>query len=498
MSTLVIRNGDTYLDDIRDGRQVYINGRLVGDVTAHPAFEHTIKSYARLYDFQADENNREIMTFADPETGRLVNKSWMLPRSTEDLHARRQAIVAWSELSFGMLGRSPDHVATSLGGMIAGIGQLKALPGMRADVLRQYFEKMRAEDRFVSYVINDPQAGKTQSVAEKGDLIVSVVAENKAGVTVRGAKMLGTSSVMADELIVGSVAPLKLGEERFAATFAVPLAAQGLKLMSRKSYEASAGNVFDYPLAYNFDENDAVVWFDDVFVPWDRVFTYNDVQAAHAIWHRTPAHSYHNYQSQIRFAVKLKFLTGLASHVIKINGADKIPEVQGKLSRLARASNIIRALVIAAETQGYEIGGYFMPDPGLVYTSLSYAQEIYPDFVTLMRDLCGGGVIMLPSSVEDFFSPELRQMIEATQVSAIGSAEDRVRAFRLAWDAIGSEFASRHTQYEMFYGGANRIVDSNVYRKYDWAASEDLAGKALAMMELPAQTARAAAVDAAQ
>ncbi|WP_417280379.1 4-hydroxyphenylacetate 3-hydroxylase family protein [Celeribacter sp.] len=493
MAMPAIRTGQSYLNALKDGRSIYIDGRQVSDVTTDPAFCNTVASYARLYEFQSKPESCDLMTFPDPVTGEKVNKSWMLPKKVEDLRARRAAIEAWSELSFGMLGRSPDHVATSLGGMIAGLSGLEGTPGLFAERLLKYFEKMRAEDRFVSYVINDPQAGKTQSVSEKGDLIVSVVQEDNSGITVRGAKMLGTSSIMADELIVGSIAPLKPGEERFAATFAVPLATKGVRLMSRKSYEASASNGFDYPLAYHFDENDAVVWFEDVHVPWERVFTYGDVTAAHAIWHRTPAHSYHNYQSQIRFSVKLRFLAGLTRHITEINGSNKIPAVQGKLARLARQANIIRGLVIAAETEFYEAGGYVMPDPGLVYTSLSLAQQIYPEFITEVRDLCGGGVIMLPSSVEDFSDPDMRRMIAATQLSAIGTAEERVRAFRLAWDAIGSEFASRHTQYEMFYGGANRIVDANVFRKYDWAAATRLVDKALAMMPLPGGLATGAA-----
>jgi 4-hydroxyphenylacetate 3-monooxygenase len=477
------RNGNDYLTSVRDSRNVFIDGERVTDITTHPAFRESVHSYAALYDFQCVRDNLDLMTFETP-TGRRVNRAWLLPPNREQLVERRHAIEAWARLSFGLLGRSPDHVATSLGGMVAGLDALSAYGGVRAHSLRDYFGHVRDNDLFVSYVINNPQADKSKSASEQrdGDLVLSVVAEDADGIVVRGAKMLGTSAVMADELFVGNVAPLRADEARYASSFAVPLATPGLKLLSRKSYEAAAPNGFDYPLSYRFDENDALVWFENVRVPWSRVFLHGDVDAARAQWHATPAHAYHNYQAQIRFSIKLRFLSGLAKRVAQVNGSSDIPAVKTILSRIARQSSMVDGMVLASETAGRFVGGYYFPSADHAYAGLSFAQEIYPEVITDIRRICGGGVIMLPSSAKDFGNPELAQLIEATQVSSVVNAEGRVKVFRLAWDAVGSEFASRHTQYEMFYGGASSAVDANVYRTYDWDSADRLVDAALDLM----------------
>src|SRR5690606_10492554 len=136
--------------------------------------------------------------------------------------------------------------------------------------------------------------------------------EDAAGVTVTGAKMLGTSAIMANEVLVTCIQPLQPGDERYALSFCLPLNAPGLKILSRKSYEAAADSMFDNPLASRFDENDAVLYFEDVKVPCERVFVCRDTDMCQRQFHATPAHVLQNYQCQIRLVVKLRFLLGIA------------------------------------------------------------------------------------------------------------------------------------------------------------------------------------------
>ena len=130
--------------------------------------------------------------------------------------------------------------------------------------------------------------------------------------TIRGAKMLATGGIMANEVFVTCIQPLREGDEPYAVSFAVPMNAAGLKILSRKSYEESATSVFDNPLASRFDENDAVLYFDDVKVPWERVFINQDIAMCQRQFHATPAHVFQNYQAQIRLMVKMRFLVGIA------------------------------------------------------------------------------------------------------------------------------------------------------------------------------------------
>jgi 4-hydroxyphenylacetate 3-monooxygenase len=371
--------------------------------------------------------------------------------------------------------------------MVMGIEVFRRNGSDRADAMLNYFEYVRDNDLFVTYVIQNPQSDKTRTPSGvERDFVAQIVDEDATGITVRGAKMLGTSTVMADELFVGNIQPLKPGEERYAMSFAVPIGTAGLKLMSRRSYEGAASSTFDYPLSSNFDENDAVVYFDDVKVPWERVFLKGDVDAVRAQWSETPAHVYQNYQSLIRLSVKLQFLIGLARRIAETNGAADIPQIRGTLGHLAAQSAVIEGLVAGMEAAGQNVGPYYVPSAKLVYAALTLSQEMYPRIVHEIRDLAGGGLIMLPSSVADLATPETASIIQATQVSPATDAIGRIKIFKLAWDALGSEFGSRHLQYEMFYAGASYVNFGNMYRNYDWGRSAELVDRALSYMGNPA------------
>jgi 4-hydroxyphenylacetate 3-monooxygenase len=485
-----VRDGQIYLESLRDGRCVRMNGRVISDVTSDPAFRNTAAAFALMYDFQASPDNQELMTFVSPSSGGRVNRSWELPLSFDDLVRRRKAVEAWSSLNFGWLGRSPDHLASALSGIIMGDSVMAAYGAQRAAAFRDYFAYARDRDLFVTYVIQNPQANKAASASgQAADLVLHVVDEDASGITVNGAKMLGTSSVMSDEIFAGTVQRLQEGEEKYAVSFAIPTGTKGVTLLSRRSYEEAVSSAYDYPLSSRFDENDAVVLFNEVKIPWERVFVYRDVRAAYAQWHETPAHVYQNYQSQIRFAVKLRFLVGLARRVAEINGSTQIPQVRDKLAQLAADASIVEGMVAGMEAQGQRFGQYWVPSPPLLYAAQTFAQNLYPRFIDSLRDLCGGGVLMLPASVRDIEDAETYPLIEATQVSPATDALGRIGVLKLAWDTLGSEFAARHIQYEMFYAGASYVNLANMARTYDWAAAAGLASAALALSTPPAKPA---------
>ena len=293
----MVKDGTKHIASLRDGRRIFIDGMCVDDHTHHPAFRNAIASAASLYDYQAQPQNLEKMTFTSPTTGNRVSRMWQLPTSLAELVERRQALEAWAELTCGMLGRSPDHVASCISGMYMGLDLFERHSGARASAVREYYEYARDNDLYLTYVIISPQADRSKSAGEQSDefLVAGVCDEDTQGITIRGAKMLGTGCPLANEVFVGAIQPLKPGEEKHSVTAMVPLNAKGLKILSRKSFEAHAPSTFDSPLSSSFDENDAVLFFDDVKVPWERVFVHNDVQLAQAQWHAIPTHVYQNY-----------------------------------------------------------------------------------------------------------------------------------------------------------------------------------------------------------
>jgi 4-hydroxyphenylacetate 3-monooxygenase len=465
-----MKSGEQHLASLRDGRQVFLDGAIVADVTEHAAYRGAVRSVGRLYDFAAAPENRALMSFEAPETGEAANRMWQLPKTYAELVQRRAALERWSEQHLGFFGRSPDHVASCISGMVMGLSVFEQYQPERARALADYYRHARDKDLYLTYVIINPQADRSQSAAGQQSefLTAGIVDEDAGGITIRGAKMLATGGVMANEIFVTSIQPLQPGEEKYAVSFVLPMNAKGLKILSRKSYEQAADNLFDNPLSKQFDENDALIYFDDVKVPWERVFIAGDTAMCMKQFQATPAHAYQNYQAQIRLMVKLRFLAGIAHRTAEMNGVIGFPQVKETLGQLAAEAAMVEALVAAMEAKGSQAGAYFVPDRHTLYAAQVLTQQLYPKFVTTLRDLAGGGMIMLPSSVRDFANPELAGLIGKTQQSPIAGSKERVKFYKLAWDAVGSEFASRHTQYEMFYAGATFVTKNHSFRTYDW------------------------------
>ena len=469
----MIKTGVEHLQSLRDGHRVMIDGGDAGDVTVNPAFRNACATVGDLYDFQARSENRDLMTYEITETGERANRIWQLPKSYGELVERRKALEAWASVHCGFLGRSPDHVASCISGMYMGLDVFEAYDKDRAGALADYYRYARDNELYLTYVIINPQADRSKGAHEQQSEFLSagVVDQDAEGLTIRGAKMLATAGIMANEVFVTCIQPLGKGEEPYALSFAIPMNAKGLKVLSRKSYEADARSIYDNPLASRFDENDAVLYFDDVKVPWERVFINQDTEMCGKQFHATPAHVYQNYQAQVRLMVKMRFLTGLARRIADINGVSNFPQVRETLGTIAAECGMIDALVHAMEAKGFSYGPYFVPDRHTLYTAAVLSQQLYPKFITTLRDLAGGGLIMLPSSIADFGNEEMADLIGKTQQSPAASSEGRVKFFKLAWDAIGSEFASRHTQYEMFYSGATFVTKNHSFRTFDWERS---------------------------
>lgn len=479
------KTGSDHLKALRDGRWFSINGEVMKDHTTHPAFREAIKTAVGLYDYSSDPANAERMLFNSPTSGRPVSKAWLLPTNLEELRDRRAALEQIAKLTWGWVGRTPDHVASTLSAMVMGVDLFERHGKERADAVMSYFEWARDNDIWAGYAIVPPQTDR-QPPAQEGDFInASVVDEDHEGITIKGARQLATGLPMAQEILLGAVQPLKPGDERASFTAMVPLNAAGVRLMSRRSYEQMAQSKFDYPLSSRFDENDTVVYFDEVKIPWERVFVHNDIKMARAQWFDTPVMSYQNYPAQIRLSVKLRFLLGLAHRMAQENGLLHLPPVMETLGQMAAEVNVVEGMITAMETNGTQYGKYYIPNMSIQYSAMVYAQSLHPTFIARMRELAGGSMLSMPSSVADLTSPETAPYMEKVHGTANRSAVDRIKLFNLGWDAIGTEFASRHAQYEIFYSGpafGNRIRN---YSAYDWERATSLVDGFLDSCETP-------------
>jgi len=463
-----MRTGAEFLSDLTDDREIYIDGERVKDVATHPAFAPIATSIAELFDIAADPANG--MQYTAPETGRTANRAFSIPRSAEDLRARREAIEVWASHTHGWVGRSPDHVATFLAAFAAHPEQFATEPRDLAANVTRHYQRLLDENLYVSYAIIPPQISRaTTASGWDGDFLqVGVVEEREDGIVVRGSQMLATGGAVADEIFVSCIKPLTPEDTDFAIGFMLPVATAGLKLHCRRPYAPAATSSYDYPLTSRYDETDALLVFDDVFVPWDRVFVHKDVPGLRRQFFDTGAHVLGNWQAQIRFVQKLQFIAAVSQRIAEVNGVDRIPGVQEKLGELASLASVVESAVLAAEyTAEPDQQGMWRPGKRAVYGAMGLQSEIYPRVLAILRDLAGGGVLQLPSSVADLTSEATKGDVERYVQSPGYPAAERVKLFKLAWDIVGSEFAGRHHQYEMFYAGAPFVVRGvYAYRNY--------------------------------
>ncbi|MEX2453196.1 MAG: 4-hydroxyphenylacetate 3-hydroxylase N-terminal domain-containing protein [Rhodospirillaceae bacterium] len=483
-----VRTGAQFMEGIRDdGRQVFHDGEVIGDVTTHPAFRGAVQSVASIYDMASDPENRELMTYESPTTGDRVNRHWSIPRSREELIARRKALTRTSEMTLGLMGRSPDHVAGFFAGYAAAPEVLARGGQQFADNMLKFYEFCRDHDAYLTYTIVPPQIDRSKPAHQQNppDLYAGIVDERDDGVIIRGAQMLGTGTAISEYVQLSTIHPMRPGDENYAISVVMPSNAPGVKIFSRRSYALAASSVFDYPLASRFDETDSLLVYDDVFVPWERVFVYKNLDVARAQWFEAPAHILGNSQAQIRYMTKLRFLLGLVKRITDMNGIGNLPPVIGQLGGLATYASMYEGLIYAQEAEcRTNANGYVLPNEAHIYANMNLQSEINPKMLDSVRELCGGGLIQLPSSVNDLKNPEIREYVTKYVQSPGVEGEDRIKLLKMAWDLVGSEFAGRHEQYEKFYAGAPFIVKTHMHRTYDWEKPSALVDYALSGYDL--------------
>ena len=243
------RSGADYIRALQDGRAVYLDGEKVEDVTTHPAFAEAVKTVASLYDIANDPSNRELMTFPSPQDGRPVNRCYLIPRTPEDLVTRRKAHKCWADAMYGLLGRSPDHVASFFAGF-AGSPEFFARGGQQyADNIQRFHARAGDDDLYMAYTIAHPTVDRSKPAHQQPEpnLYASVYKERDDGVIIRGAMMIGTAAVISDYTFVSVIFPLAPGDEDYAISFVVPNNAPGLKIYPRRPYSVGQTSVFDYP-----------------------------------------------------------------------------------------------------------------------------------------------------------------------------------------------------------------------------------------------------------
>ena len=449
--------GKEYLESLKDGRQVYINGELVKDVTTHPAFRNSAAHVAAIYDALHDPATKDkLCCETDTGNGGYTHKFFRYARSPQQLKDQRDAIADWSRMSYGWMGRTPDYKA-AFGN---GLGANPEFYGDYADNARQWYKRMQESCLYLNHAIVNPPIDRHKAVDQVRDVYINIEEERDDGVIVSGAKVVATNSALTHYNFIGQGSAQVLGDNTdFALMFIAPMNSDGVKLISRASYELNAakcGSPFDYPLSSRFDENDAILIFDKALIPWENILIYRDFDRCRMWFPQGGFGRLFPIQGCTRLCVKLDFIAGLLHKCLELSGVIEFRGVQAAAGEVIAWRNMLWSLTDAMWAEATEwVNGAYLPDVKSLQAYRVIAPEIYPKISKIIQQTVASGLIYLPSSAKDLQNPELdAYLARYCRGSNDISHVDRIKILKLMWDAIGTEFGGRHELYEINYAGS--------------------------------------------
>jgi 4-hydroxyphenylacetate 3-monooxygenase len=378
----------------------------------------------------------------------------MIPRTREELTAVGDTMHLRAEYTQGMMGRMPDYLNRSLAGYAGSADFLKVQSDQFANNMRTYYQYVRENDLCLTHTLINPQINRAVSMAQQKDpfLAARVVSENDAGFIVRGARMLATLPI-SDEIMVFPSTLLRSPEEDapYAFGFAIPNSTDGLKFQCRETMDYGR-SAYDHPLGARYEEMDAVVFFDDVFVPWERVFLYRDVKICNDAYKATGTVWHMAHQVLCKAIAKTEYLLGLASLLVDSIGIEKFQHVQDKISTIWVNLETMKAFRFAAEMQAEPNDyGVMTPAIGPIDAARNLYPKLYPPMIEIIKQLGASGLVAMPTEAD--LNGPLAAEIEKYYQSARLEAEDRIPLFRLAWDTALSAFGARQAHYEYYFFG---------------------------------------------
>ncbi|BAZ47503.1 4-nitrophenol 2-monooxygenase, oxygenase component [Nostoc sp. NIES-4103] len=456
--------GSEYLESLRDGREVYVYGEKVSDVTTHPAFRNAARTIARLYDALYDPKYQEVLTRqTDTNSHTRTHKFFVASRTAQELLEARDAIATWSRFGYGFVSRSPDYKAS----FIATLGTQPEYYAPYHQNAWRWYKEIQERMWFVNHAFVNPNVDRDKPPHEVADVFLHVHKETDAGLVVSGAKMVATGAALTNFNLIAPYASVPIEKEEFILAFIAPVQAPGLKLICRPSYEmraAIAGSPFDYPLSSRMDENDAVLIFDNVLIPWENVLLYRDKEKAKRFFPDSGFMHRFIFHGCTRFAVKLDFVAGLVLKAIESTGVNKFRGVQTQIGEILAWRNLFWGLSTAQALNPVSGPGDTVL-PNMVYGSAyrTFAPTAWTKVKAIIEDVVAGALIVTPSSAEDFKNPVLRPYLDRFYRGSNGyDALSKVKLMKLLWEVIGTEFGGRQELYERNYTGNHEQIRLDV------------------------------------
>ena len=450
------RTGAEYIKALHDNpAEVYLNGKRVKDVTTHPGLRNGVQTMAKLMDMQHDARLRDEMTYESPTTGDRVGLSFITPRTLEDLQRRRVMMHHWARTTCGMMGRSPDFMNVNMMARAAAgayFGQNR--PEFKQN-MQNYYEYIRENDSVLTHTLLNLQRNRAPGATpleDRTDIALSVVKETDAGIIVHGARVLATLAPLSEEIALYPTTSHMLPDNAPSPTsfaFAIPCNTPGLKFQCRESFDHSRSH-YDHPLGSRFEEMDAVAFFDNVLVPWERVFLLGDVALCNNMQLATHRHLHSGQQVVTRNVAKCEFVLGLANLMTETLGSNDQTQVQTMIAEIIENLEVTKACLRTAEVDAkIDEWGVMCPAELPLQVARNMFIRMYPRMGEILHLLGSSSLMALPSEA-DMEGP-LAEDISRYLETDTSSAKDRVQLFRLAWDVSCSAFGARQILYERFF-----------------------------------------------
>jgi 4-hydroxyphenylacetate 3-monooxygenase oxygenase component len=466
--------GERYIESLRDGREVWIDGERVADVTTHPAFKDFIQELARVYDLQHTPEYRDQMTFESPYTGNRVSISWLIPHSLEDLKKRRRNSEIWSIETWGQLGRSPDILAPFISSLAVRHKALSAVKGSPncdfGENALNYYKYCMENDLFLTHALGDPQVDRSlqpqneqREVPEDEEIALHVVEERPEGVIVSGGKQLATAAVFSNETYVSlSQTFLRRADPRFILAFSIATNMPGLRILCREPVNRWFGT-WGHPFL-GLDEQDCMLFFDRVLVPWDRLFQiYKTTQVAASA--AQAGLNNMGWANACRLQARWRIILAVATLVAEAIGVRDFREVEAKLGEMATYCSMWELAMDGLMANAFETenGEWVLgPNRGMGV----FAAQTSSRMIELLKQICGSGILMQPSE-KDLANPQLRPFLDQFMHGKDVSVEYKSRLFRIAHELGASSFGMRQEIYEYWHGGDPNRNRVNLVRGYD-------------------------------
>jgi aromatic ring hydroxylase len=475
-----LRTAAQFKAGLRDGREVYFKGQRVEDVTAHEDLGIAVEHVALDFHLAEDPQHRELMAWDDPESGERCSRYYKTPTGPEDLLVRREMIERSTRLggSVVLLVKEIGTDALFALDLVAGQVDQRCNTQYRGRVAA-FHRRCKERDLTLAVAQTDVKGDRSllPSQQEHPDYYVHIVEERPDGIVVSGAKAHTTCAPYVDEIIVLPTRAFGPEDGDFALAFAVPVNAPGLKLIASPFGSPSASQ-FHHPVSSRHRMVDTLTIFDQVFVPWERVFLEGETQFAGVLantfveFHRFTAVSYKPPLCDL--------LIGAAALMAEYNGIEKASHVREKLMKLIAYTETVRGLSRAA-AHDCRIAPNGTAVPNIVQTNLAkyHFANNYHQAVCWVQDIAGGLVVTGPAE-EDLENPDTRGYIERLLGGKKGVAtRDRLRAFNLVRDLTASDFGGYNELLAIHAEGSLEAQKITIFRDFDLGRCKALAKEAI-------------------